>query len=196
MTTNEIRIILALFIPTALLIKYGINQEKTNARLITIKKMKRILFYSCFLSLTLLSCGNGNKEQNNQTEKTIPQEKQLNISILLDLSDRINPQKYPVSPKHYERDLEIVKTVTEYFKKNMKKQTAWKAKGKIRIFFSPVPTNAAINKIAEKLNIDCSTLDNKGRKNVYDTITELFAQNLAEIYQQSIQTSNWEGSDI
>ncbi|MDR0733272.1 MAG: hypothetical protein LBF08_04335, partial [Dysgonamonadaceae bacterium] len=32
--------------------------------------------------------------------------------------------------------------------------------------------------------------------NVYDTITELFAQNLAEIYQQSIQTSNWEGSDI
>ncbi|MDR2621996.1 MAG: hypothetical protein LBC48_05375 [Dysgonamonadaceae bacterium] len=157
--------------------------------------MKRILFYFC-LSLTLLSCGNGNKEKSSPDGKTTPQEKQLNISILLDLSDRINPQKHPASPEHYERDAEIVKTVTEYFKKNMKNLTAWKAKGKIRIFFSPAPANPAINKIAEKLNIDCSKMDNKERKIVYDTITELFIQNLTEIYKQSIQTSNWEGSDI
>lgn len=157
--------------------------------------MKHILFYFC-LSLTLLSCRNDNKRQSSPVATTIDQEKQLNISILLDLSDRINPQKHPASPEHYERDAEIVKTVTEYFKKNMKKLTAWKAKGKIRIFFSPAPANPAINKTADKLNIDCSKLDNKGRKNVYDTITELFSQNIVEIYKQSIQTSNWEGSDI
>jgi hypothetical protein len=123
-------------------------------------------------------------------------EKQLNISILLDLSDRINPVKHPATPEHFERDIEVIKTVTEYFKKNMEKLTAWKAKGKIRIFFSPPPSNLEINNIAGKLNIDCATLDNQGRKHIYDTITGLFAQNLSEIYQLAIRTSAWDGSDI
>lgn len=157
--------------------------------------MKKIIVFSV-IAIIVASCGGGSPKQSGQTGQNKPQEKQLNISILLDLSDRINPAKHPAVPEHYERDIEVIKTVTEYFKKNMEMLTAWKAKGKIRIFFSPPPSNPAINTIAEKLKVDCSTLDNKGRKAVYDTITGLFAYNLKEIYQQSIQTSAWEGSDI
>jgi hypothetical protein len=147
--------------------------------------------------IIVTACGNSSSKQDAQSGSAKPQEKQLNISILLDLSDRINPQRHPTAiPTHYERDIEVVKTVTEYFKKNMEKLTAWKAKGKIRVFFSPPPSNPAINRIAERLNIDCSQLDNRGRKDVYDTLTALFAQNLAEIYSQSIRTSAWDGSDI
>jgi hypothetical protein len=147
----------------------------------------------------LTACGNnnGNQKPDNQSgSNNKPQEKQLNISILLDLSDRIDPQKHPASPEHYERDIEIVKTVTEYFKENMEKLSAWRAKGRIRIFFSPAPSNRQVNSIAGKLNIDCSNLDNKGRKKVYDTISDLFTQNLLEIYKLTIQTSTWDGSDI
>jgi hypothetical protein len=157
--------------------------------------MKKIIILST-IAFIFVACGSNGQKQGGQSGANKPQEKQLNISILLDLSDRINPQQHPASPEHYERDIEVVKTVTEYFKKNMEKLTAWKAKGKIRIFFSPAPSNSAINSIAEKLNIDCSKLDNKGRKNVYDILTELFTQNLTRIYQQSIQTSTWDGSDI
>lgn len=152
--------------------------------------MKKLLFISTLF--LLFSCGND--KQTNKNAK--PQEKQLNISILLDLSDRISPNKYPSTPEHFQRDVEIVKTVTEYFKANMTKLTAWKAKGKIRVFFSPAPSNQSINEIAGKLNIDCSKLDNKRRKEIYDTITPLFAQNLTKIYNQTIQTSTWEGSDL
>jgi hypothetical protein len=161
--------------------------------------MKKIIIFSV-ITFIVASCGGGSPKPDNQSVQGKPQEKsqekQLNISILLDLSDRINPAKHPAVPEHYERDIEVVKTVTEYFKKNMERLTAWKAKGKIRIFFSPPPSNPAINTIASVLNVDCSKLDNKGRKGVYDTITDLFARNLEEIYQQSIRTSTWEGSDI
>jgi len=155
--------------------------------------MKKLLFIGVLF--LLFSCGN-DKKPNNTNNPGKTQEKQVNISILLDLSDRISPQKYPASPEHFQRDVEIVKTVTEYFKSNMTKLTAWKAKGKIRVFFSPAPSDPAINEIASKLNIDCSKLDNKGRKEIYDTITPLFAHNLTEIYNQTIQTSTWEGSDL
>lgn len=142
----------------------------------------------------LVAYGNQSSGQKQSQHKL--QEKQLNISILLDLSDRINPKTHPASPHHYERDIDVVKTVTEYFKKNMEQLTAWNAKGKIRVFFSPAPSNSAINRIAESLSIDCSKLDNRGRKGVYDTITTLFAQNLREIYMHAIRANIWEGSDI
>ncbi|GHU80820.1 hypothetical protein FACS1894145_7580 [Bacteroidia bacterium] len=49
-----------------------------------------------------------------------------------------------------------MKTITEYFKQNIKKLNAYNAKGKIRIFFSPAPTNSEINEIVKSVNIDCS----------------------------------------
>jgi hypothetical protein len=157
-------------------------------------KMNKLIFISVLF--LLFSCGGNNKQNNDVNNDKKPQEIQLNISILLDLSDRIDSTKYPATPQHFERDIEIVKTITELFKQNMDGLSAWKAKGKIRIFFSPAPPNSEINKIAETLNIDCSKLDNKGRKAVYDTITELFATNLYKIYSQTIEKSNWIGSDI
>jgi hypothetical protein len=158
--------------------------------------MKKVIILSA-IAFMLAACGSNSQRQGSQPVVAVkPQVKQLNISILLDLSDRINPKENPATPHHYKRDIEIVKVVTEYFKKNMEQLTAWNAKGKIRIFFSPAPPNPAINSIAGKLNIDCSKLDNKGRKEVYSTITELFTQNLGEIYLQTIKTNTWEGSDI
>jgi hypothetical protein len=151
--------------------------------------MKKLIFYS--ILFLLFSCGNKqNNETPNNQEK--PQEKQLNISILLDLSDRINSMKYPAT----ERDIEIVKIITGYFKQNIKKLNAYNAKGKIRIFFHPAPTNSEINKIVERLNIDCSKLNNDGRNNVYNTILDIFVENLSEIYAQTIRTNEWNGSDI
>jgi hypothetical protein len=155
--------------------------------------MQKLIFIGTLF--LLFSCGDGKKSgANNNREKL--QEQQLNISILLDLSDRINPAKYPAIPQHFERDMKIVEAITELFKQNIGKLGAHRAKGKIRIFFNPTPSSSMINEIAETLNIDCSKLNNDGRNDVYNTITQLFAINLSEIYSQTIEKSDWVGSDI
>lgn len=156
------------------------------------------LFYLILVVFSVVSCtGNNNKNisTRSQTGDT-KKEKQLNITILLDLSDRISPEINPATPDHFQRDIENVKIITEFFKSDMEDLGAYKAKGKIRVFFSPPPSNPAINSIASVLNIDCSKMDNKGRKEVYDTITSLFSSKLNDIYDQTISTSAWEGSDI
>ena len=173
--------------------------------------MKR-LFFITVVAFSLVACNqwrcekcktSNEEEQCESNEKRCNKccseegEKQLNISILLDLSDRINPQKYPATPEHFQRDIENIKTITEFFKSDMERLGAYKAKGKIRVFFLPHPDDSEINSIAGKLKIDCSKMDNRGRKEVHDSITELFAQNLGEIYRQTIaQTIDWPGSDI
>lgn len=157
--------------------------------------MRKLIFIGALF--LLFSCGNRNRGSNGEN----PQEKQLNISIFLDLSDRINPEsaitaRYPVHPPQWERDVEIVRTITEIFRRDMNNRTAWNARGRIRVFFSPVPPNPAINDIASQLNIDCSRMDNRERKVVFDTLTPLFVNSLTEIYTQTIQANQWIGSDI
>jgi hypothetical protein len=157
--------------------------------------MKQIIFFS-IIAISLVSCGGGSnnvKKNSDDVKAEKPGEKQLNISILLDLSDRISPK---INPEAKKNDIENIKTITEFFKSNMSNLGAYKAKGKIRIFFSPAPSDENINSVVKSLIIDCSKLENKGRKEVYDTITNLYTKNLENIYQKTIETSAWEGSDI
>lgn len=156
--------------------------------------MKQIFFIT-IVAFSIIACNTGSNDKINTSNanKINSNQKQLRISILLDLSDRISPK---INPDAQKNDIENLETITEYFKSNMTSLGAYKAKGKIRIFFSPTPTNANINYIVSKLTIDCSKMDNKGRKEVYDSITGLYEHNLEKIYQETIATSAWEGSDI
>lgn len=154
----------------------------------------KILTFITILAISIIACsGDGNNRNSNTKAVKIFREKQLNISILLDLSDRISPKENPNAQKN---DIENIKTITEFFKSNMANLGAYNAKGKIRLFLSPAPANANINSTLNKLIIDCSKMDNKGRKEVYDNLTELYTQNLEEIYKETIKTSEWDGSDI
>lgn len=155
----------------------------------------KLILISVFLAFTFIACNDesGNKNSLNNSIASKQQEKQINISILLDLSDRISPQ---VNPDGQNNDIENIKTITEYFKSNMDKLGAYKAKGKIRIFLSPPPKSSDINTTVGKLKIDCSKMDNKERKIVYDSITGLYVNNLERVYNNTITTSAWEGSDI
>lgn len=154
----------------------------------------RKLFIILIVMLSLTSCGNNKDNDVKDSDTTdITQEKQLNISILLDLSDRISPS---INPDAKKNDLEIIKTITEFFTSNMKSLNAYNAKGKIKVFLIPPPENSEINSIVNKLIIDCAKMDNKGRKEIHDNLTEIYTQNLEAIYQETISTSGWIGSDI
>lgn len=164
--------------------------------------MKKIIYLFAF-SLFLGSCADEQKKEttekakSNEKVSTAKSDKQLNITILLDLSDRIEPTKYPNKPEHYERDIEIVNYFTEIFKNDMEKKGAFMANGKMKVIFSPRPRDAEINQIASELSVDLSRTNNtKEKKQIFDNVSSNFRKNLERIYSKTIETKNYPGSDI
>ena len=164
--------------------------------------MKNII-YLFAITLSLLSSADEKKDPE-QEEKIgtsdvakIKSDKQINITILLDLSDRIEPTKYPSKPEHFERDIEIVNYFTEIFKKEMEQKGAFMANGKMKVIFSPRPDDEEINKIASELSVDLSEAKNtKQKKEVFDNMSSNFRKNLERIYSKTIETKNYPGSDV
>jgi len=149
------------------------------------------------LLFLLYSCSeNKSSDKNNKSENVKLNNNQLNISVLWDLSDRIDATKNSNTPTNGERDVEILKFLAEYMKKDMDKRGSFMSKGKLKVFFSPNPANDQINFIAKKLDIDLSSKDVSAKKNIYDSLTsdfEITAKSIVDITQK---TSKWEGSDI
>lgn len=76
----------------------------------------------------------------------------LNISILLDLSDRIDNKKYPNSTMQYsERDLGYINTIISSFLNHIKKKKLILMNDKIQVYFEPEPEDNSINEKSKKL---------------------------------------------
>lgn len=151
------------------------------------KKMKKIFKTFCIL-LCLFSCNNGTTEPPEDSQK------QINIVVLLDLSDRIIQNQ---NPDNTERDINIVHKLVDFFKVDMEKMGAYKAKGKIKVIFSPIPQDPNINALAQKLDVDLSCIqDVKQKKYVYENISDDFETCLQSIYSTTIQKNKWIGCDI
>ncbi len=71
----------------------------------------------------------------------------LNISILLDLSDRIE------NPKVISKDASYLLSLAESFVNHVKEKKVILLEDKMQLFFNPEPTDEKINVIAEKLKI-------------------------------------------
>lgn len=168
--------------------------------------MYRLLFFIILIS----GCKTGDPTRSKGTDVitkdtvTVTDPGQLNISILWDLSDRIDTTLNPAAPQYYQRDIEIIKHFTELFKKDMDAKGAYVANQKIKVFFTPTPSNQEINNIAQKLSVDLSQYQGQGanieKKKIYDNITETFVQNANEIYRLTVADNkgkvNWDGADI
>jgi hypothetical protein len=159
--------------------------------------------YILYLSIILWGCGSNEASHTTeapgkvsgvaQASKT---DRQINLTILLDLSDRIDPKKNPVQPKHSERDSALINYLTDYFITQMKSKGTYMTKGKMRIIFHPNPPDPGINLAAQKLNIDLSKMDTKGKKTIYETLGRTVAENISSIYKTAISQAKWPGSDI
>lgn len=150
------------------------------------------------LSTVISSCNSNDKNADNKEERSVVKKfgKQLNISVLWDLSDRINPTIHKVQPSNSERDIAIIKYFADFLKNDMDKKGAFMAKGKLKVFFSPDPTDPNINSLSSKLDIDLSNKDVKTKKDIYDNISNNFEQTAKQITDITIKTSKWDGSDI
>lgn len=154
-----------------------------------------------FVVASLCACSsNSNKKSQTASSGTQTEgnnNAQLNISIFLDLSNRISPNKYPETPSPTERDLASIETIVSCFKDDMEAKGAYRAKGCIKVFFDPTPQIKGINEIAKTLDVDLSKAeDNKEKKKIFDHINEDFLKSLKLIYQNSISSQNWIGADV
>jgi hypothetical protein len=151
---------------------------------------KSILLSISFL--LLFSC------KNEEVEKTISPLKDtsenLNISILLDLSDRISPEKYPnKSMEFYLRDVGYINSVSEAFTDHVRTKKVRKVNDKMQLFFDPAPFNPDINALSKELKIVVDK--NNVSKEFINNIKQTYASDPLKIYQLAIKDNYFVGSD-
>ncbi len=115
----------------------------------------------------------------------------LNISVFLDLSDRIT------QPKTILKDTEYLKSISKAFTNHVKTKKLILLQDKIQLYFNPEPANNTINSVAEQLHIE---FDKNSPKEKIMQTEELYATQPTEIYNLALADSknpkDFPGSDI
>jgi hypothetical protein len=154
-----------------------------------------------FLAFLILVCCADEPKTKSATENIKPKnspvqksKSDLNISILLDLSDRINPEKYPNSAmEYYLRDVNYIKSISEAFNLYLRRKKVREMNDKIQLFFEPEPSNQNINALSNSLKYSVN------RQNVslelLDEIKNVYATKPLEIYNLAIEDGEYVGSD-
>lgn len=135
------------------------------------------------------------EEQTNiEIKKTSPNN-DLNISILLDLSDRINPEKYP-SPamQYYQRDIGYLQSVAKTLETHILSKRINQIDDKIQVFIDPEPSDQTLNKKVGELKIHF-TKDNVVKDSIL-RVSEKYGFITDFIYKAAIDDNHFVGSDI
>lgn len=139
-----------------------------------------LLITVVIVTSTILAKGqNAQKSSNN-----------LNISLLLDLSDRIDPQKYPGL---YQRDLEYIKSVQKAFTNHVRSKKIIQLNDQMQVFFDPEPKNSTINDLSQKLKVN---FNKQSGKNEINNLEKTYSDIPMRIYQSAIKDKSYIGSDI
>ena len=145
--------------------------------------------------ILLFSCKQENKNEEKQIVIKNTASENYNISILVDLSDRISLKKNPnLTMEFYQRDLGYIKSVSEAFVQHLKSKRIRQIDDKMQLFFNPEPENPEINSIANELKIKVDK--NNASKDLLNSISGNYASKTAKIYDSAIKDDNYIGSDI
>ncbi len=178
--------------------KSGIFQ-KLEIMIKTFIKLTSLAFLIIFIS-----CADEKEQKDNITSEPMgvttgkmPNEKEisdLNISILMDLSDRINPEKYPnPTMEYYERDVAYIASIAETFQNKIGNKRINQINDQIQVFFEPEPANGEINNISNELKFSLDKT-NVTKKALAD-LTNTYRTAPKKIYELAIDDDNYIGSD-
>ena len=146
------------------------------------------------LAVLTFSCKRDDEPSTAITSKLKDVSENLNISLLLDLSDRISPTKYPnPTMEYYLRDVGYINSVSEAFTNHVRSKKVMRAHDKIQLFFDPAPFNPEINKISKDLKIVIDK--NNTSKELISATKKTYETNPLKIYQLAIKDAKYIGSD-
>lgn len=132
-------------------------------------------------------------ENSNSCPKFILDQKDnnLNISVLLDLSDRIEETKTK------QKDSAYLSSLSRAFAEHVKHKKLIMLEDRMQLFFNPEPSDKKINSIAEKLKI---TFTKETAKAQIEETISLYALKPSELYDlakaDAQNTGGYPGSDI
>lgn len=147
------------------------------------------------LLVFFFSCKEEPKNDEKEPLTKNPVVENYNISILLDLSDRISLKKNPnPTMEYYERDLGYIKSVSETFTQHLKTKRIRQIDDKMQLFFNPEPLDPEINSISKNLRIAIDK--NNVSKDFLNSINANYASKTSKIYDSAIKDDHFIGSDI
>lgn len=155
---------------------------------------KAIALTLAISSFLFIAC-KGNSEVASDTV-SIPKDTSgnLNISILIDLSDRIDPKTYPnPTMEFFLRDVGYINSVSEAFMQHVKGKRIKQMNDRIQMYFDPAPLNPDINTISKNLKFDL-TKDNVSNE-MLAKIEQSYKEDPLKLYTLAIKDSNYIGSD-
>ena len=118
----------------------------------------------------------------------------LNITIFLDLSDRLDRQ---MVPSQMERDTAIIHKLIEHFKNHCVEEKILPARDHIKVVFYPAPQNPNIVQWANNLEVDMGKMPKNGsKKKALLDMKGQFDTSLSAIYKETLDAKQWIGCDV
>ncbi len=145
------------------------------------------LFLVCLFMATIISCTDKKKNNENTTQRP------LNISIYLDLSDRLVRD---MQPSQVSRDTAAVGYILDYFKRQTMGPRILQSQNRLKVFFYPSPNSSDIATLAGELDINMAQLKGVEKRKKLESMKSLFQKNLSQIYNKTILEHEWIGCDI
>lgn len=158
--------------------------------------LSKLSFLILLLITTIMTIGCKCTESNDleSASESVSTALPLNISVYLDLSDRLTRE---LTPSQMERDTAIINHLIDVFIEDCKNNgKILNSKNHFQIFFYPAPNNSEIAQLARGLNVDMSKTEMKQKKLELMEMKARFQTNLAQIYNDAMTEGKWVGSDI
>lgn len=142
------------------------------------------------ISIVTIMLGSGCN--TNETKSTPPECNPWNISILLDLSDRITKNSSGMSQTA--KDTAIINNIITKLTDKIVKNKITKSNDRIKIFFYPSPCD--INNFSKTLDVDFSEINIKDKRKKLISLNSEFKDIVDKISKKAIAEGNWIGCDI
>lgn len=161
----------------------------------------KVFFIFASAIIMLISCNSRPSNENPNDDGTLSKsqgttvnsDQPLNVSVYLDLSDRLTRQ---MTPSQKDRDIEIVSNLCTIVKSHAVSQKILPSKDRIKVFFYPSPADSKIGLLSKDLEMDLSQCQPAAKKKELQTLSEKFKKSLEQIYQSTLASKQWIGSDI
>lgn len=156
--------------------------------------MKKIFYLLVIFSL--VSCCKKEAEITIEDKKklSVIDSNNINLSILIDLSDRIDPKTHPnPTMEYFQRDTEYIKAIEKGFLNHIKSKKIITYDDQMQVFFNPEPLDPKMNQFTKDLKV---SFDKNTSKDYFASVDKKYSKLPSNIYQSAIHDGNYIGSDI
>ncbi|MDV7696573.1 hypothetical protein N6B72_06530 [Chryseobacterium soli] len=154
--------------------------------------MKKIAYLLLIISL-VSCCKKTECPPDNKVDSKVDSNN-INVSILIDLSDRIDPKTNPnPTMEYFQRDIEYIKAIEKGFLNHIKTKRIITYNDQMQVFFNPEPSDPKINDFTKELKV---SFDQNTNKAYFNTVEKKYAELPSNIYQSAIKDGKYVGSDI